>query len=195
MTNWNLSTKLGLLLVLALTCGSVRAANWSYVPGVNPMVKMTGLITAGDAQRLSSTIRQHAIPAGTRFHLESRGGDVDESMEVGKLLRRHRAVVTHGYCASSCVFEFVGGSKRYMSKTASGRRSNGLVVHQPSATATLIRSPNSAIKAKFKVLEDYLTEMTRNPQFYQVMVGIPFDAPVALTAKDAFELGVIHGVY
>lgn len=182
-------------LTLSAVAGGARAAEWSYTPGVDAVVRMTGLITRGDANRLSRLLQQHGVPVGARFHLESRGGDVDESMVVGRMLRKHQAVITHGYCASSCVFEFVGGAKRYMAKNASGIMSVGLAVHQPSATAALIRSPNKAIQAKFQVLNDYLTEMTGSQNFYTVMVNIPFESPVALSTNDAYSMGVIDGVY
>lgn len=185
----------GLLLSLSwLVSFPSTAAEWRMASVDRPLVHMEGLITPGDARKLENLIAAHNIAPGTHFHLESRGGDVSESLMVGRILRRVSATVTHGYCASSCVLEFAGGTKRYISRKASGRKEGGLVIHQPSATQAILKSNNPVHRMMVSGLRNYLDEMTGGQDFFRVMINVPFDQPKALTIQAAISLGVADEV-
>jgi hypothetical protein len=157
------------------------------------MIAMDGVIIPGDGARLVRIINERGFGAGMRVHLNSPGGDVNESYAIGRILRRYQSVVTHGVCASACVFSYLGGSKRITKQSVTqgpiGSLS-GLVIHQPEGT-NKVRSIDTPLSAALmRELRNYTIEMLRGPAFFEIMVNVPFNSPTLLSTKDALELNV-----
>ena len=152
---------------------------------------MDDVIVPGDASQLSALIVQKGLKTGLWVHMTSRGGDVSESYAIGRLLRKQQATVTHGYCASSCVFAFLGGVRRATTAAASGSMKAGLVIHQPHATRSLQANNSIFARRMLGELKDYCREMTGSDLFHDVMIVVPFESPRALSTEEAKAMNVI----
>jgi hypothetical protein len=85
-----------------------------------PTLRVTGLIEAGDAEKLRLVLVQLAAAAGAKpdgplstIEFSSLGGNLIEGFEIGALLRKFRmiAVVRKGdICMSSCALALLGGN-------------------------------------------------------------------------------------
>jgi hypothetical protein len=180
---------LGLILLVSQ---SAFSGNWTahigqgQSMGSPPILVLTDVIAPGDTQSLEQEMSRHGLGNGVRVHLNSRGGDVDESMRMGHFLRQHNAIVTHSDpCASSCVFAFLGGTKRI------GNTSGKLLIHQPQATRMLVESNSPSSRAILKHLKDYTVEMTGTPEFFDAMIVQPFEAPRPLSFAEMARMRVV----
>ena len=151
-------------------------------------VHVDGVIIPGDAQRLEQGLAQ-AQQSGKPIAvmLASRGGDVDEAMVMGRLIRRYQANTYHQNCASSCVFVFIGGVQRYT--VASGP--DALVVHRPELAEAYVSRPNPFAKKMLDMLRDYIAVHTGSTNLYEAMMLIPFSQPYSFSAQQAMSMGVV----
>ncbi len=113
----------------------------------------------------------------------STGGDVDASMELGRLLRKLGVFTLIGRndrCFSACVFAFMGGERRIVA--------GQLGIHRPYFPLT---KDFPERQAKFrhlqKTLRDYIEELDFPPSFYEAVMAVPPEsmkilAPVELKA-------------
>lgn len=77
------------------------------------------------AERFRGFLKQHRIPKGSSLVLNSPGGDILASMELGRLIREH-ALTVHigtrdstrimnpGFCLSACALAYLGGRFRFI---------------------------------------------------------------------------------
>jgi hypothetical protein len=180
---------------LILLFAQAQAAVWTVQE--NPkgtqgsVLIMQGTIVPGDSARLMRVIGEKKFGLGMRVHLDSPGGDVSESYAIGRVLRRQQSVVTHGVCASACVFSYLGGFRRITQESyAQNRAVTGLVIHQPEGTMRVLSTDTEWSAGQMRELRNYTVEMLRTPDFYAIMVNVPFNAPVLLKAQDALALNV-----
>lgn len=177
-----------LLLVLSLLPVMADAAQVNvYTSNGHKMVMLSDVIVAGDAARLEAALAQAG--ASPLVYLASRGGDVDEGMAMGRLLRKYNATVTHGYCASSCVFAFLGGTNRLA-------RSHGgaaLYIHRPELAEAYVAAPSPFAKQMLDMLRDYTVEMIGSDSFYNIMMRVPFSTPRAFSYEALYQMRVVTG--
>lgn len=185
------------LAFLAATAAplSANAAVWAVQDVDGTVIRMEGTIFEGDADEFEKILKNGKFKPGIRVHLSSGGGDVTESYKIGRLLRQYKATVSHGYCASSCVFAYIGGTDRITSTEASGNLKKGLVVHKPMATKPFDDSMLPYVEGLLRELRDYCDNMTGSDSFHQVMIKTPFETPRALTNTEARSMGVVDHIY
>lgn len=97
-------------LSIAASAGAanIRAVNYS----ANYLIRIVGQIEAGDPDRLAATIRRRGRFPDS-FYLESKGGDIDASMEIGRLARKSFVPITAGrICDGACFLAWAGGVNR-----------------------------------------------------------------------------------
>jgi hypothetical protein len=103
------------------------------------------------------------LAAGDAVLLSSPGGELDQAMIMGELIRSRGLVtavgvvdasgqVRHAHCASACVLVFAGGNVRY------GVDGSMLGVHQFEAT-TPLRDPVADTQRIAGILLSYMTRM------------------------------------
>lgn len=152
-------------------------------------IHVTGEIIGGDAQQLEQALRQaqgQGLGHQIAVMLDSRGGDVDVSMAMGQLIRRYHAVTYHAYCASACVFTFLGGDQRYFSQDSGAM----LNVHRPELAEAHIAHPTAFTTQMLEVLRTYIASMTGSSSLYNAMMLIPFSSPRALLPSEAQSMQV-----
>lgn len=149
-------------------------------------VHLEGQIVGGEAKELELILRQAALTnTAIAVWLDSVGGDVDEAMAIGQVIRAAGATTFHGYCASACVYAFLGGRERIVSLD-----SGSLSVHRPTLAEANIAQPTDLGTRMLNILRSYIVTMTGNEAFYQVMMRVPFATPQTLLPTEALALGV-----
>jgi len=113
-------------------------------PAEEVRVFLTGAITRADMDSAEVMVRlvqsgKQKI-AGNMVWLASNGGDIDSSMDLGRLLRKWGVftfIARNDECLSACVFVFMGGERR----SVAGR----LGIHRPYFSYTQ-DSPDRQVK-------------------------------------------------
>lgn len=181
------------MAMLAVLLGAlpVKAATVTVAPeraGQHmQFINVSGEIVGGDAERLQQALTQAAGRGQVAVMLDSRGGDVDVSMAMGQAIRAAGAVTYHGYCASACVYAFLGGVTRYLAPDDGVAMLN---VHRPEAAEAHVAHPTAFTAQMLSLLENYIVGMTGSGSFYQMMMQVPFATPRALQPAEAINLQV-----
>lgn len=171
-------------VAMDVTLAPATSAPYQYI-------YVTDTIDTGDDAKLSDALDQLAS-AGKQpvVVLDSRGGDVDVSMVMGNAIRSHNAVTYHRYCASSCVFAFLGGVQRFDDKTDD----SVLIIHRPELAEAYISNPTPGAKSMLGMLENYIVKMTGSNELYTNMMQVPFHDLHELTQDEALHTHTITGV-
>ena len=137
-------------------------------------VNIYGVIDNGDAEKLSAYIdnlrKKIDHPISIIAKLNSAGGNVDASLQIGKMFRQHKALAEVGgnsICASACVFILAG---------AIGRIVEGKVlIHRPYDPNDQITNPEKQ-KEKYQLLKatiaKYLNSVNVPVRLYDDMLRI-----------------------
>ena len=145
-------------------------------------VTLEGEINAGDLERW-------IIPAfknekNKEIYLNSAGGDVEESMKIGRFLKKNEfRVYVYGNCFSSCVLLLAGGVYRH-----DWYPNNKVGIHRPyfgtldkSLSSTQIKSLRDKINAD---LRRYFDEMDINPNLLEEMNSYSPESMKILTREE-----------
>jgi hypothetical protein len=122
-----------------------------------------GEIGAASANWFRDRLNEGHLAAGDAVLLSSPGGELDQAVIMGELIRSRGLVTAVGvadpsgqvrpaYCASACVLVFAGGKARY------GVEGSRLGVHQFEAT-TPLRNPVADTQRIAGILLSYMTRM------------------------------------
>lgn len=146
-------------------------------------IYMDDVIGMGDDVKLEKILSEVTAAGNTPvLMLNSRGGDVDISMVMGRAIRRYGGITYHAKCESSCVFMYLGGVHRY-STLINDRVS--LHVHRPKLAESYLEAPSQGMYKVLMTLRDYIVEMTGTEELYTIMMQIPFKNPRYLTEAEA----------
>jgi hypothetical protein len=122
-----------------------------------------GEIGAATAKWFRDRLNEGQLAAGDAVLLSSPGGELDQAVIMGELIRSRGLVTAVGvadasgqvrpaYCASACVLVYAGGKLRY------GVEGSMLGVHQFEAT-TPLRNPVADTQRIAGILLNYMTRM------------------------------------
>lgn len=101
--------KQALLWVLMLLALQAEALEFKKLGGT---FSIDGEIVDGDAARFLAELITWKDPP-TVFHITSMGGNLDEAMKIGRIIRKSQIPVwSFGECYSACVFIYVAGVER-----------------------------------------------------------------------------------
>mgnify|MGYP000876579140 CR=1 FL=1 len=148
------------LLALCLTStvparAEIRFASAEGGPyGAMFAARLTGEITAADAEALSAQLAQASLANMRQMQLDSFGGDLDAAFAIGRLMRSHRfdsLVLPDGQCDSACVFVLAAG----IDKVVKGN----VGIHRPYFSAISSDDVQTGLQAVKADAEAYLTEM------------------------------------
>lgn len=170
-------------------------------------VNAYGPIEAGDADRFKRFIETSKVPPRTDVYIHSTGGDVEEAMDIGRIIRggwlgtsvgqyildadpSFRFMVPRkllpGQCLSAATLVYLGGRLRYLSEDAK------FGVHQFS-----FKNPSPENLSKSQILSAkiarYITEMGVHPEFLELSASVE-NGRIELVSKAKLErLGVVTG--
>jgi hypothetical protein len=120
MKNW--ASFLAALVAVSFPLSMARASDirvWQDQMGY-PEASLSGTITQGDAKTFSATLDHGHDPVGHKIwplevYLNSDGGDFDEAMAIGRIMRSHHQtawVQQNARCLSSCILLLAGAETR-----------------------------------------------------------------------------------
>jgi hypothetical protein len=147
-------------------------------------VFLQGFITPQDfyaAKVMASLIKRgRQTIAGNTVSLAGNGGDVEAAMELGRLLRAlglATFVPSGRQCLSSCVFVFMGGTRR----TVAGR----IGIHRPYLSSTRPVPDRLAYYRRLqKQLRQYVEDLDFPESLYEAIMVVPPESISILTAAD-----------
>lgn len=168
-------------------------------PPCYPSIKLEGEIKNGDAKKIESLITKINQTCGDRSHqtmprvvFESKGGDVDEAMSIGRVIRKYgystqlmfvRLKEDQSYgCFSSCVLAFASGVHK--------DSENGVLgIHRPFFSTTISKDLTlDQIRMKREKLNEtirtYLNEMDVSTKLLDDMLSIPPEKIKILTKEE-----------
>ncbi|GEM_PF-1538282 len=159
-------------------------ADGTQVSAEEVQVFLNGYITSEDvygAKVMESLVKKGRQKiAGNSVSFASNGGEVDASMELGRLLRKLglSTVVARGdLCMSSCVFAFMGGDRR----TVAGR----LGIHRPYFSSTREVPDRRIIYRQLqKRLQEYIEELDFPLSLYEAVMAVPPESVSMLTRAE-----------
>ena len=134
---------------------------------------ISGEIGAASANWFRDRLDEGHLAAGDAVVLSSPGGDLNQGIIMGEIIRARGLVTAVGivdvsgqlrpaYCASACVLVYAGGKTRY------GVEGSMLGLHQFEATAPL-RDPVASTQRIAGFLLGYMTEMGVSSAVVQAM--------------------------
>ena len=194
-------------ILATLVPGLAHAANFSSTSGAAPSpntlyYRVTGTIATGDTSKFQAMLNEKkAEPGKTRIWLllDARGGDLDESFRLGRLLRKYSAYTSHGQCVGSCVYAFMGGKIRHYTPhvphpemSPNPADLTGLWVYEPYVMSKVIpmAASNPKIAQALKDVKEYTVEMTGKTKFYESVTKIPHTKPIRMNSSNAFDMNV-----
>jgi hypothetical protein len=149
----------------------------------NLAVHLVGEIGSKDVAELKKHIRRS--PVGyVMLYVNSRGGDWEAAMALGRLLRASRSAVTvdeGSVCLSSCVLLLAGAVTRIVDERAS------VGIHRPFSSSTKSVTFEQA-QAQYRQLEtqtrEYLREMNMPESLWDAVVATPPEKTKILSFKE-----------
>ena len=129
-----------------------------------------------------------------QIFLNSKGGDIDAALKIGKLIRVHQMqTLVFDECNSSCVIVFASGVRRYANIELWGPIPNGAKVgiHRPYTTA---EGSYEKHRHKFREVERQIKQFLReggvSERLWDDMVKISPENIKFLSQKEAIDYGL-----
>lgn len=157
------------------------------------VVSIQGEIKAGDERLVADFLSILRSDGHAWVYLKSKGGDVQTSMAIGRVLRRHDAAASvQSECLSSCVLILIGAVDRYV--TTSARHGWGVGIHRPYFAALPPNLSSAEITNRRDRLKDqiagYIKEMNITSRLLDLMEAIPPEKIKMLTEAEVSDLGL-----
>lgn len=178
-------------ILIALSCGACTAhADIVYR---KPMfVELSGPIRPGDSATLLKILSAHRV---SNLWLNSLGGDVQESLRIGRILRVRKVMATTGgwengrkrICASACVFVLIGAPYRNVAYPRT------IVIHRPypNSNADMSLSEREAkFRERTRLLTVFFDEMNMSQELLHVINAIPPEEGHLLTDSEISKWGL-----
>lgn len=167
---------------------------------VNSIIRITGLIEAGDAEKLRRVLEPLRAKGGgakplATAQLSSKGGDFHEGLKLGYLFREFdvaTVVRPEDMCLSSCALAFLGGTREQNPPFAEPSRTihvgakvgfHNFFLSSPADLANQSKSVHEGVITGFNIarggaaaLIAYANRMGIDPAFVARMMGMPPDA-------------------
>lgn len=158
-------------------------------------IKVVGEIQYGEEYSLEDAIetvqREKFNLKLNAVVLNTRGGNVDAALKMGRLIRKHGLntyLAPNGECASACIFVLIGGITRIAFGKLSVHRS-GVDINSPTTLQKLKKHNDNNIKE----VNDYVQEMGISPLLADAILMTPHWRTRSLTWRDRTRWGV-HGM-
>ncbi len=160
--------------------------------GSHLMLSIRGDIEIQDAALVRSYLAKSKPDAHVSLFIQSKGGDVETAMEIGRALRAVNARVSTDKCFSACVLVFIGGVNRSVSSSAA--RGWGLGIHRLYFASLSPKMASSDIarrrRAANEGVKSYISSMNVSGLLFEMMEAIPPEKMRLLTRDEVDALGL-----
>jgi hypothetical protein len=192
-----------IFFLCATFCQVSIAANVTYKPSDSPLLKdcssnliiLNGDLAAGDSSKLLNTLNQLASKyqkddcknGFLSIQLNSNGGDVFESIKIGRVIRSynlHTIVPFNAVCNSSCVFLLASGVRRSPIGQVGIHRPYFAAI-SPNLTANEIQSKRNELT---KQIREFIDEIDVSQALLDKMLSVPPEKIKILSATELEEL-------
>ena len=165
-----------------------------------PIDKFVSIKVVGEIQYEEENSLEDAIETVQREKLDlklnavvlnTRGGNVDAALKMGRLIRKHGLntyLAPKSECASACIFILIGGITRMAFGELSVHRS-GVDINSPTTLQKLKKHNDDNTKE----VNDYVEEMGISPLLADAILMTPYWRTRELTWRDRTRWGV-HGM-
>jgi len=187
-----------LLFVLLCLPLQARAADIAYQPSNTAMAFITldDVIVPGDSARFQQALAAaQATGKPVALRLNSRGGDVDEAMTIGRTLRQAGVETFHRQCDSSCIFIFMAGVKRHTQAGMGDTLAYTMLLHRPQLGDMHVASPSAFTAQMMGMLKGYMAEMVGSNALYDNMMLVPFSAPRPIRLSEARSTFLVTDIH
>lgn len=174
------------LLPILLSFPISANADVRILEGDSKSILIDGMITPSDYQSFveKAAIVEKQDPIGLAVLLDSRGGNIETAMKIGKRIRKSKSYVavfinSDAICASACVFILAGAEHR----NVDGK----VIIHRPyydNDNATTAAKQKTNYKKIEKLVKTYLDEMSIPLSLYDEMLAISSDSGKLLTSSE-----------
>jgi ATP-dependent protease ClpP protease subunit len=161
-------------------------------------------ISSGDSVKLSNAIAQvksrypqdECMGGVLAIQLSSTGGDVEEAMKLGKIIRQHEIriiVPVTAKCFSACVLVIAGGVERATLGQVGVHRPY-FVTLDSRASPSEVKTQRDAMNSKIRA---YLNAMDVSANLLEMMLSVPPDAIKVLTEDELqqFRLSITDAAF
>lgn len=193
-----------LMILFSFNTHALEHINWdfqkdgSFCPllgyKICTMHVYTGDIIKGDANRLDDYIGKLAkLEPSTRIgiiQISSNGGDVEEALRIGRILRKNRIQVLipmDSHCYSSCVLLLAGGVGRFPVGDVGIHSFYSMSSQKPNAD---YEQEEKIYAATEKSIRDYLNEMRVSGSVMDAMLRVPSSKLEILDIDKLQEFGL-----
>jgi ATP-dependent protease ClpP protease subunit len=182
-----------------LECGQTDRKRAAVTTACAFTVKLRGVIDGSRLQLVRHALQRrgtvrHALHRDVAFHVDvdSQGGEIFATLEIGRLLRAAGASIAVGpgaSCISACVFLLMGAIERHISAAAR------VGIHRPSLRAPQEGGPRPAyedeiVAAMSEQLVLYAQQMNVPRTLIDAMMVVPPDRVKLLSASELALYGI-----
>jgi hypothetical protein len=190
LTTW--LGQMGLALVCGLALGAampVQAGTSSYAPPKpqqkTAFVHFDGMIVPGDAAALQAKLTEAAASGKVlAVMLASSGGDWNEAMAMGRVIRQAHADTYHQFCASACVMAYLGGERRLF---GGADKISALLISRPEFVENPPNRADPALRQQVAAMRAYAVQHTGSALIFDLLLTVSIASPQTLTAAIALE--------
>jgi len=179
-----------------LNAGEFTFSQYCNSEGKNCSIQYFGPIEGADIDKLRRVLRDAESRANfnRQIHLNSKGGDLNAALEIGKLIREHElTTVVLEECFSSCVIAFAGGVWRGAVIEALGVPLAKIGIHRPfsTGTATSVAERRKEFNNLAGRVKTFLREGGVSEKLWEDMVKTPPENVRLLTQEEAIDYGLV----
>jgi ATP-dependent protease ClpP protease subunit len=182
-----------------LECGEAGSGRNGEPAACTLTVKLRGMIDGSRLQLMRHALErrdavERALRREVKIHVDvdSQGGEIFSTLEIGRILREQGASIAVGRgasCISSCVFLLMGAIERDISGDAR------LGIHRPSLGASREAGPKQAsedaiVAAMAEQLAVYAQQMNVPRRIVDDMLRVPPDRIELLSASELARYGI-----
>lgn len=179
-----------------LRAGTLTFSEYCNSEGKNCSIQYSGRIENADIEKLRRILKDAESRANfnRQIHLNSKGGDLNAALEIGKLIRAHDlTTVVLDECFSSCVIAFAGGVWRGAVVEAFGMPLAKIGIHRPFSTghAQSVAERRKEFNILAQLVKTFLRDGGVSERLWEDMVKIPPENMRLLSQEEVTDYGLV----
>jgi hypothetical protein len=179
-----------------LHAGTFTFSKYCNSEGKNCSIEYSGRIENADIDKLRRVLKdaENRANFNRHIHLNSKGGDLNAALELGKLIRSHDLITfVLEECFSSCVIAFAGGVWRNVVVEAFGMPLAKIGIHRPFSTghATSVAERRKEFNTLAQSVKTFLREGGVAETLWDDMVKTPPENMRLLNQEDVIHYGLL----
>ena len=199
------ASRVYLVLALCIATQDLYAGTFTFSKdrnseGKNCSIEYSGRIENTDIEKLRRVLKdaETRVNFNRHIHLNSKGGDLNAALELGKLIRSHDLITfVLEECFSSCVIAFAGGVWRNVVVEAFGMPLAKIGIHRPflMGHVTTIAERRKEFNTLAQSVKTFLREGGVSETLWDDMVKTPPENMRLLSQEDVIHYGLLGKIW